>query len=133
MLTKLFLIAAGIISLTLGIIGIFLPLLPTTPFLLLSAACFVRSSDRLYQWLITHKWFGAYIRNYREHKAITKQSKIIAITLLWATIGTTAIFFMEKLWIRVLLAGIAVGVTVHILKFKTLTEEMIKTSKGNAN
>ena len=119
------LIAAGVLSLGLGILGIFLPLLPTTPFLLLAAGCFMRSSERLYQWLITHRWFGAYIRHYREHGAITRRAKIGTLALLWGTIGYTALGVLSSLPLRVLLLLVAVGVTAHVLHMKTLTEEML--------
>ena len=82
---------AGIFALSLGIIGIVVPLLPTTPFLLLAAACFVRSSEKLYAWLLHHKWFGEYIRHYREHRAITLRAKIVILVLLWGVIAYTAL------------------------------------------
>jgi len=128
-LRKIALATAGILSLSLGIIGIFLPLLPTTPFLLLSAACFVRSSDRLYNWLIHHKWFGAYIRNYREHRAVTLKSKIIALVMLWGVIGYSALVVVSLWWVRGLLAVIAIGVTIHLLHLRTLTPEMLQSSQ----
>ncbi len=68
--------AGGVASLGLGALGVVLPLLPTTPFLLLAAACFFQSSDRLYDWLMRHRWFGPYIRNHREHRAITLGAKV---------------------------------------------------------
>jgi uncharacterized membrane protein YbaN (DUF454 family) len=114
------LLLAGIISLILAIIGIFLPLLPTTPFLLLSAACFAKSSERLYNWLMNHKYFGPIIRNYREKKSVSLHSKIYALVLLWTTILSSAIFFVTILWIKVLLVFIASAVTYHILRLKTL-------------
>jgi uncharacterized membrane protein YbaN (DUF454 family) len=115
----------GIIALGLGVIGVFVPLLPTTPFLLLAAACFVRSSERLYAWLIHHKWFGDYIRHYREHRAIPLQAKVVTLALLWGVIGYAAFGIVTAWWVRVLLGIIAVGVTVHILHLKTLTREML--------
>src|SRR5512137_972615 len=78
-----FLIISGLIAVGVGTVGIFVPLLPTTPFYLLAAACFFRSSDRLYNWLIGNRWCGPYIRNYREHRAIPRHAKIIALILLW--------------------------------------------------
>jgi hypothetical protein len=110
----------------LGVLGIFVPLLPTTPFLLLAAACFVRSSPRLYAWLIQHKWFGKYIRYYREYRAIPLQVKIGALVLLWGVIGLTAWRVVNAWWIRALLGVIAVGVTVHLVHLRTLTPEMIE-------
>jgi uncharacterized membrane protein YbaN (DUF454 family) len=109
----------------LGVIGVFVPLLPTTPFLLLAAACFARSSERLYAWLIHHKWFGDYIRHYREHHAIPLQAKIVTLALLWGAIGYTALEVVTAWWARALLGVIAVGVSIHILHLKTLTREML--------
>ena len=123
--TKALLVACGCTAVVLGVAGIFLPLLPTTPFLLLAAACFVRSSDRLYRWLLAHRWLGPYIRNYREHRAITRTSKIVMLVLLWLTISLSAFLVIQHLWIRVLLMAIATGVTVHILLLKTLTPDML--------
>ena len=123
------LVTAGIISVGLATIGIFLPLLPTTPFLLLAAACFVRSSDRLYNWLINHKWFGTYIRIYREHKAITKRGKIIIFLLFWVTIGYTTFWIMNSIVIQIFLLIIGVSVSVFILRLKTITHEMISENK----
>jgi uncharacterized membrane protein YbaN (DUF454 family) len=120
-LRKGFLICVGVLSIGLAAAGILLPLLPTTPFLLLAAACFVRSSDRLYQWLITHRWFGSYIKNYREHRAITRRAKVIILLLLWVTLGYAAIGVASALAVRVLLLLIGVGVTLHILKLRTQT------------
>jgi len=122
-----FLVAVGSVAVGLGTIGVFVPLLPTTPFLLLAAACFIRSSDRLYAWLIQHPWFGSYIRNYREHRAITLPAKVVALTLLWVAIGYSALFVARAWWLRALLGVVAVGVTTHLLLLKTLTQEMEKT------
>ena len=123
-LQKGFLVAVGIIALGMGTIGVFVPLLPTTPFLLLAAACFMRSSDRLYSWLIHHPWFGSYIRNYREHGAITLRAKVLSLSLLWGVIGYSAIFVAPSWWLRVLLAVVAISVTIHLLHLKTLTRKM---------
>jgi uncharacterized membrane protein YbaN (DUF454 family) len=127
---KWLLVVAGILSVGLGVLGIFLPVLPTTPFLLLAAACFVRSSDRLYQWLIHHKWFGPYIRNYREHKAITRRVKIWTLILLWGTIGYTAFGVLTSWALRTLLLLVAIGVTIHLLRMKTLTKDMLSKTEG---
>lgn len=125
---KYILVSIGVLSVGLAIIGIFLPLLPTTPFLLLAAACFVRSSDRLYTWLITHKWLGPYIRNYREHQAITRKVKITTLVLLWGTIGYSAFGVISYWPLRILLLVVAIGVTTHVLSMRTLTREMFSTS-----
>lgn len=113
-------IIIGTISLALGIIGIFLPLLPTTPFLLLTAALYFRGSPRLYQWLLNHKHLGPYIRNFRENKAIPLRAKIISLTLMWGTMLYCIFFLIPLVWVKVLMFLIAAGVTYHILSFKTL-------------
>ena len=113
------LITAGTICVGLGALGIFLPLLPTTPFLLLAAACYIRSSEKFYCWLITNRWFGSYIRNYREGRGVPRSTKIIAVGLLWTTIGYSAFYVISSLIVRVLLILIAVGVTTHLVLLKT--------------
>jgi len=113
-------IVFGSISLALGIIGIFVPLLPTTPFLLLTAALYFKGSPRLYNWLINHKYLGTYIRNFRENKAIPLRAKIISVSLVWITILYCILFVVNPLWLKILLFCIATGVSHHILSFKTL-------------
>ena len=117
---KYLLIILGSISLVLGVIGIFLPLLPTTPFLLLTAALYVRSSENLYQWLIHQKYLGTYIRNFREHKAIPLRAKIISVTMVWATLLYCAIGISKNLWLSILLLILATAISWHILSYKTL-------------
>ena len=118
---RIFLIIVGSLSLVLGIVGIFVPMLPTTPFLLLSAAAWVKASPKLYKWLMNHKLFGEYIRNYREHRAIPLRAKIISVSLLWLTIGYCIFAVVnEWWWAQVLLAIVAIAVSWHILSFKTL-------------
>jgi uncharacterized membrane protein YbaN (DUF454 family) len=116
---KWFYVLAGLTSLGVGAVGVFVPLLPTTPFLLLAAACFLRSSDRLYQWLMNHRIFGSYIRNYREHRAMSITSKILVISLLWITIGYSILQVVQILVIQIILFMIAFGVTIHIITLKT--------------
>jgi uncharacterized membrane protein YbaN (DUF454 family) len=122
------LIVAGSISLGLGIIGIILPLLPTTPFLLLAAWCYARSSKKFYIWLINNKRFGRIIKNYYEGKGIPLHVKIYAISLLWVTILLSSYLFIEMLLIRIILIIIATLVTIHILRFPTL-KKTEKTKK----
>ena len=110
----------GTLSLILGIIGIFLPLLPTTPFLLLTAALYVRSSHRLYNWLLHQKYLGNYIRNFRENKAIPLRAKIVSVSLIWITILNCVFFIAPYWWLKILLLLIAAGTSYHILSFKTL-------------
>ncbi|MDH4270054.1 MAG: YbaN family protein [Dehalococcoidia bacterium] len=109
------LIGVGTLSTGLGIIGIFVPILPTTPFLLLAAACYMRSSERFYQWLINNRIFGAYVRDYIEGRGMPIRTKIFTILLLWLTIGLTIAFGVQNTVIRIVLICVAIGVTVHIV------------------
>jgi hypothetical protein len=113
---KIVLIACGTISVALGVLGVFLPLLPTTPFLLLAAACFARSSEKLYDRLLGNRWFGHYIRDYRDGKGIPPRRVAVAIALLWLTIGYTAFVAVSLWWVRLLLLAIAGAVTVHLVR-----------------
>lgn len=113
----------GLASFGLGFVGVFVPLLPTVPFLLLSAYCFARSSERYYQWLINHRYFGEHILNYRDHHATTAQVKRGTIALLWISIGITAIFAVSLWWIRLILLIIAVSVTIHVASLNTVAEK----------
>ena len=117
---KYLLIFLGSLSLALGVIGIILPVLPTTPFLLLAAALYVRSSEKLYQWLINQKYLGTYIRNFREHKAIPLHAKIISISMIWITLIYCTITVSEEFWVKALFLILATTITWHILTYKTL-------------
>ena len=114
-------VGLGLGSLVLGLVGVAVPLLPTTPFLLLSAACFMRGSDRLYRWLLGSRWLGGYIRNYREHRAMTPWAKTCALVLLWGALGYSAAAATESRWVRAMLATVAVGVTIHLLRLRTVS------------
>ena len=112
------LIGAGTLCTGLGIIGVFVPILPTTPFLLLAAACYMRSSERFYQWLINNRIFGAYVRNYIEGRGMPVRIKIFTILLLWLAIGLSITFGVQNTIIRIVLICIAIGVTAHIVLIK---------------
>jgi len=120
------LIGAGTLSTGLGIIGIFVPILPTTPFLLLAAACYMRSSERFYQWLINNRIFGAYVRNYIEGRGMPVRIKIFTILLLWLAIGLSIAFGVQNTIIRIVLICIAIGVTAHIVLIKKRKVEDIQ-------
>lgn len=113
----------GILFVGLGALGIFLPLLPTTPFLLLAAACFIRSSERLYTWMMTNRIFGSYIKNYREKKAVPKRIKVFTLILLWAAIGYSAVMVVQSFWMKTGLVLIALAVTWHILTLRPILTE----------
>ena len=119
---KLFFIFLGSLFLGLGFIGILIPGLPATPFLLLSAGCYVRSSDRLYNWLINHKIFGKYIKTFREHRALTKSTKNVSLVSMWIMIGISVFILIQSMVLKfiILVAGI-IG-TVVVLKIKTYRE-----------
>ena len=82
-LSRIFWFACGFISMVIGIIGIPVPGLPTTPLMILAAACFANSSQRFYDWIINNKLFGHHVKNYREGNGIPKKSKPIILTTLW--------------------------------------------------
>lgn len=117
---RLLLAALGLLSLGLGILGIFLPVLPTTPLLLLAAALFFRSSPRLYDWLLEHPKLGPYIKNFREHKAIPLKIKILSVSLVWLTLLNCAIFVADHWAFRLFFILLAAAITAHILHYKTL-------------
>mgnify|MGYP005838346639 CR=1 FL=1 len=115
-------LAVGTLFLAKGIVGIALPLLPATPFLLLAAACYARGSERFYRWLMNNRVFGSYIRSYREGKGIRLRVKVMVLCLLWGTIAYSAFFVVHNLPLRIVLLLVALGVSTHILRIKTLRE-----------
>lgn len=118
---KIILIILGAISFALAVAGIFLPLLPTTPLLLLAAALWLKSSDRLYSWLLNHKVFGKYIDNFRTYRAIPLRVKIYSVSLVWITIGYCIFAVVNNYWwAQLLMALLAIAITWHILSYKTL-------------
>ena len=114
------LLTLGWLSVALGVIGIFLPVLPTTPFLLLAAACFARSSERFYLWLIQHPRLGPWIRDYLDGRGIPLKGKLYSIALMWASIGLSC-YLVPMFWARLCMLSSAVLVSLYILKQKTLT------------
>lgn len=110
---------SGILLVIIGIIGIFLPLLPTTIFLILASGCFVKVSPKANEWLYNHKILGVYLKNYRDKSGLTVKAKMINILLLWLMISISVYFFTEEFLLRLLLLAIAVGVTIHLLMVKT--------------
>ena len=120
LIKKYILIFIGSISLTLGIVGVFIPILPTTPFLLLSSFCYVRSSERLYNWLINHKIFGEYIYNYMTYRAVKRSTKIGALIFLWLSL-ILSMLAVSNFHLRILLFIVGVGVSIHLCTLKTLS------------
>lgn len=129
---------AGTICVVLGAIGIVLPILPTTPFLLAAAACYYKSSPRMHKWLLNNKWFGEYIRNYTEGKGLTKKTKITALVLLWATIGISTVFMLNRLLsaqlvlpMQIIMIAVAIAVSLHILRLPTFKKTKENTQIQN--
>jgi uncharacterized membrane protein YbaN (DUF454 family) len=116
------LLAAGTVLVGIGILGIFLPLLPTTVFFLMAAWCYARSSQRFYDWLHKNRIFGKYLKNYREGHGIPRSTRIVTIVVLWGGI-LYSIFVTESIIIRLVLAAIAVGVTIHLVMIPTYSED----------
>lgn len=117
------LLVSGFVLVAIGVLGMFLPLLPTTIFFILAAWCFARSSEKFHHWLHNNRYFGRYLANYRTKGGMTLGSKIFSIAFLLAGISVSVIFLTENLYIRILLASIAVGVTWHLLAIKTIEAE----------
>ena len=101
---------AGTVALLLGILGIFLPVLPTTPFLLLASACYMRGSERMYRWLMNQRHLGPYLRNFQAGRGIPLRAKITALAVMWTSI-TISMWFVPIPWVRMLLPvpGIDIG------------------------
>jgi hypothetical protein len=123
------LVVLGTLSVALGVIGAFVPLLPTTPFLLIAAWCYARSSQRFLRWLLGNRWFGRYLRDYREGRGVPAREKAIAIILLWLTIGLTTAFAVRSWWWRGTLWAIAIGTTIHLWTVGTRRRETVEAER----
>lgn len=120
---RLALIIAGWVFVALGIIGAFLPVMPTTVFLILAAACFARSSERFYHWLLNNKLLGSYIKHYIRGEGMPVRAKVISIVMLNVVIAISIFFMLTNPYLQLLLAAVAVGVTIYILTIKTYRPE----------
>jgi uncharacterized membrane protein YbaN (DUF454 family) len=118
---KLF-FTAGVLFTAIGTIGIFLPILPTTPFFLLAAACFVRSSQKAYNWLLSNRFFGTYLKNYLEKRGMTSRMKVFTIILMWTAIIFSIITVVDSVVIRILFIVLGMGVTAHLITLKNIRE-----------
>jgi uncharacterized membrane protein YbaN (DUF454 family) len=116
---KYFYLISGFLLVAIGVIGIFLPLLPTTIFLILASICFLKSSPKANEWLRNHKILGGYIDNYQNKTGLTRNAKIANITTLWISISLSALFLTDEFYIRIILLAIAIGVTIHLVMIKT--------------
>ena len=119
---KILLTIIGSIAVALAILGLFLPLLPTTPFLLLASACYLRGSKRMHNWLIGNRVFGEYLRNFEEGKGIPLKAKITALVLMWASLFFS-IYTVRIVPLQLMLLAIGLGVSIYLLKMKTLVPD----------
>jgi len=113
---RIALIIVGIMSLTLGIIGIFLPILPTVPFIVLAAACFSRGSKRMHDWLVRMPFAGKVIDDYEKGHGVSRKSKATALLMLWSGMTISTIMLKPALWVALLLASVAIGSTIIIVR-----------------
>lgn len=114
------LFALGWLSVALGILGVFLPLLPTTPFMLLAAGCFARSSERFYRWITSHPRFGPMIADYLAGKGLPLRVKLLAISLLWLSI-LVGVLWVEFVWAKLAMLLTAVGVSLYLWRLPSRT------------
>ncbi|MGB2825700.1 MAG: YbaN family protein [Thermoplasmata archaeon] len=120
-LARLLWTTAGTLSLAVGVIGIILPVLPTTPFVLIAAACYLRGSKKMYDKLVKNRYFGGYLRDYMEGRGVSKRATVVSITSLWVLILLSAVFATNDLIIRAVLIVVATAVTIHLLRLRTRT------------
>ncbi|MFN2239757.1 MAG: YbaN family protein [Thermoanaerobaculia bacterium] len=112
-------VVLGLLCVGVGVLGMVLPLVPTTPLLLLAAFFFARSSDRFYNWLLSNRWFGRIIRDYRDGRGLTMRDKVVTIAVLWLTVAPSVVFLLPVWWGRALMVGIATGVTIYLWRLPT--------------
>lgn len=118
MIKKTILIVLGCLFLTLGGVGVFIPVLPTTPFCILAGVCFSASSEKMYNWLLNSKVFGVFLKNYRDKTGIPMKYKIVSIAFLWTSLGIS-IFLVDNGIVDWILVAVGVVVTAHLLLIKT--------------
>ena len=107
---------AGVTALGFGIAGIFLPVLPTTPLVLLAAACFARSYRPFHEWLLAHRQFGPMIHEWQVHGSIPYRTKITAIVMMAVTLGVSVVFFVRPLWLQAALAAFGLGLAAWMYR-----------------
>lgn len=117
------LISCGWIAVAGGVVGVFLPLVPTVPFLLLAVACFSKSSERFHSWLVEHNNLGPLLRDYLRGAGIPLRAKTIAIGMVWVSFPATTILFARDFWLKTLLITVAVGVTLYLLYLPTAMDD----------
>lgn len=113
------LFSCGWIFIACGVIGIFLPIMPTVPFLLLAATCFAKSSERFHRWLMEHNQLGPLLHDYLKGAGIPLRSKLMALSMIWVSFPTSVVLFAEALWLKVFLIAAAVAVSSYLLFLPT--------------
>ncbi|MEW6216612.1 MAG: YbaN family protein [Candidatus Bipolaricaulota bacterium] len=116
---RLVLTACGLLCVGLAVLGWILPIMPATPFLLLAAWCFARSSPRLHRWLHGNRLFGRYLRDYEEGRGLPWTWKAATLALIWGSVAFSATFIARATWLRLLLGVTTLGMTWHILRLPT--------------
>ena len=119
---------AGTVALLLAIVGIFLPLLPTTPFVILASACYMRGSGRMHHWLINQRHLGPYLRNYHEGRGIPLRAKVVALAFMWTSL-TVSIWIVPFVWVKAVLALVGLGVTIYLIRMRTLDPSQLRVDQ----
>lgn len=110
---------AGHISIVLGVVGIVLPVLPTTPFLLLAAYFYSQGSPRAHQWLLNHRFFGPYIQSWQKDRSLPLKAKIQATSLMTLTLGSSIVFFVKPVALKAALASVGIAVAIYLWRLPT--------------
>ncbi|MGQ9481615.1 MAG: YbaN family protein [Chloroflexus sp.] len=119
-LVRVILLTVGSVALLIAALGLVIPGLPTTPFILIAAACYIRSSERLYRWLVTNRFFGPVIETWRKERGLTLRTKLMTFVLVWCMLGGTALFLVENVIIQMILIGLAVIKTFVLIRLRTV-------------
>lgn len=117
---KILLVTGGFIAFIVGIIGLLIPVFPTSPFIILAAALFFRGSDRWYEWILNHRWFGKYVRDYRERGGMARVPKYLFLATVWIAVGVSTVVALDGLWPRIFLLAFGGALSAWVLRLKTL-------------
>lgn len=117
---KVLLVIGGFVSFIVGIIGLLIPVFPTSPFIILAAALFFRGSDRWYEWILNHRWFGRYVRDYRERGGMARIPKYSFLATVWIAVGVSTVVVLDDLWPRIFLLAFGAALSTWVLRLKTL-------------
>ena len=129
---KIFFLGLGVSLLTIGAVGIFVPILPTTPLVLAAFICFTKSSKRAEKWIQQNRYFGSYIENYRTQRGVPYDVKLKSVGFLWVTLMVSMLIFQRPI-LLIILPLVGLAVTAHILTLKTSTEDNTVSEDLNQN